>query len=120
MYVLVVDDDKDLREALRDVLMLEGCEAVCVEDGGEALRLLRAGKRPGLILLDLIMPVMDGWAFRRAMLRDPALAGIPVAVMTAASAQRASGLGAVTVLQKPLELDTVIDLVQSHCARNRG
>jgi CheY-like chemotaxis protein len=115
-HVLVVEDDQDLRDALRDALVLEGYRVVGVANGAEALRHLEAGSRPCLILLDLMMPVMDGWEFRRNVLANPTLADIPVVVMTAAGAQRAAGVAADRVLEKPLEMDTVVDVVQTHCS----
>jgi CheY-like chemotaxis protein len=81
--VLVVDDDQPLREAVVEALEEEGLAVSCCAHGLAALSALRAGLRPDVILLDLMMPVMDGWAFREEQLRDPALASIPVVVLTA-------------------------------------
>ena len=114
-HVLVVEDDQDLRDALRDALALEGYRVVGAANGADALRHLESGSRPCLILLDLMMPVMDGWEFRRVVLGNPTLADIPVVVMTAAGARRAEGIAATQVLEKPLEMDTVVDIVQTHC-----
>jgi CheY-like chemotaxis protein len=114
-HILIVEDDTDVREALCDALMLEGYDVVSVENGAEALRYLHTGARPCLILLDLMMPVMDGWTFRETMLTDPTLSGIPVVVMTAAGPQRAATVQANLVLHKPLRIDTVVDVVQEHC-----
>ena len=115
-YILIVEDDRPLREALTEALTLEGYDVVAVENGEVALRHLRVSTRPCVILLDLMMPVMDGWTFRRAMLGDPALADIPVVVMTAtAAAQRASTGADDLVLRKPLHMNAVVDVVQVHC-----
>ena len=76
--ILVVDDDPDIRDSLREVLEDEGYGTSCVANGREALDFLRSGKRPCVILLDLMMPVMDGWQFLEEQKRDPALAAIPV------------------------------------------
>jgi CheY-like chemotaxis protein len=114
-YILVVEDDRDLREILSDALELEGYETVCVEHGEAALRHLYTGARPCVILLDLMMPVMDGWTFRREILKDQSLADIPVVVMTAAGADRAQTIPSNRVLYKPLEMDAVVDAVQEHC-----
>jgi CheY-like chemotaxis protein len=113
-HILVVEDDRDLRESLSDALRLEGYEVVGVEHGEAALRHLGSGARPRVILLDLMMPVMDGWTFREKMLKDQALAGIPVVVMTAASAARARAVLSNAILFKPLQMDTVIEVVQEH------
>jgi CheY-like chemotaxis protein len=114
-HILVVEDDKDLRESLSDALRLEGYEVVSVEHGEAALRHLGTGARPCVILLDLMMPVMDGWTFRSAILKDQGLATIPVVVMTAANLARAKAVAADALLFKPLEMDTVVDAVHEHC-----
>src|SRR5574340_1100683 len=83
--VLLVEDDAAIRDALRELLEAEGFVVQGAANGREALARLRAGgHRPRLILLDLMMPVMDGWEFRQAQRGDPALARIPVVVLTAA------------------------------------
>ena len=69
-YVMVVDDDDEIREALSDVLTDEGYEVVGARDGQQALQFLREGRRPHAILLDLWMPVMDGWQLRHELLSD--------------------------------------------------
>ena len=82
--VMVVEDDAAIRDLVIEVLAHEGFEAVGARNGEEALRRLRGGElHPSLILLDLMMPVMNGWQFREQQLRDPALAGIPVVVTSA-------------------------------------
>ena len=114
-HILVVEDDKDLRDSLCDALRLEGYDVVAAEHGEAAMHHLNAGARPCVILLDLMMPVMDGWAFHRELSKDQALASIPVVVMTAATPARAAAIDADTVLYKPLQMDTVVDVVQAHC-----
>ena|SRR5258708_17769502 len=115
-YILVVEDDRDLRETLLDALALEGYAAEGAEHGAAALRHLRAAAAPPcLILLDLMMPVMDGWTFRKALLDDPALSRIPVVVMTAAGKQGMPIPPAELVLHKPLHLDRVVEVLQDHC-----
>jgi CheY-like chemotaxis protein len=114
-HILLVEDDKDLRESLGEALRFEGYEVVCVEHGEAALRYLGTGARPCVILLDLMMPVMDGWTFREQMLKDPALAPIPVVVMTAASTARARLVVSNAILFKPLRMDSVVEAVQAHC-----
>lgn len=114
-HILVVEDDKDLRDTLCEALALEGYAVTGVEHGAAALRHLKTGARPCLILLDLMMPVMDGWTFRQTMLSDPQLASIPVVVITAAGQQRASAVSAERVLEKPLFMDAVVDVVRQHC-----
>jgi CheY-like chemotaxis protein len=112
--VLVVDDDRDIRGTLGDVLKDEGYATAAASDGREALRLLRGGLRPCVIFLDLSMPGMDGWDFRATQMTDPALNSIPVVVMTAAGFRAEtiqSQLAGVEFLRKPLLLDEVLTAV---------
>jgi CheY-like chemotaxis protein len=103
--VLVVDDDADIRDLLADALEAEGYAAVSARHGAEALERIRQ-LRPDLIVLDLMMPVMDGRSFLAAKNRDPALSGIPVIAMTAATWNGVEG--AVTLLKKPFDLDAFL------------
>jgi len=115
--ILVVEDDPDVRDALTTILETEGYHVVKACDGQEALGQLRAST-PSLILLDLYMPVMNGWAFRAEQLRDPKLASIPVVVVSADSmvAKRAADLGAAGYVGKPIDFDRLLSLVATHCA----
>jgi CheY-like chemotaxis protein len=81
--VLIVDDNANTREALEAVLSVKGFSAVAAADGREALDYLRGGGTASLIILDLCMPGMDGYAFRAAQMADPLLARIPVVIFTA-------------------------------------
>jgi CheY-like chemotaxis protein len=110
--VVVVDDDVDLRETLGELLVEEGYEARCFENGRAALEYLRAGGDPRLILLDLMMPEMNGWQFREEQLRDAKLADIPVVVMTASRSLDASPISASEILFKPIGLDDLIRAVE--------
>jgi CheY-like chemotaxis protein len=113
--VLVVDDDPDIRESMCEILKDEGLEPVCVENGRVALEYLRAGGHPSVILLDLMMPVMDGWTFLDQKDADPDLAEIPVAVISAFAERSAPArLPRDHVLQKPLELDAVLGVIHQH------
>jgi CheY-like chemotaxis protein len=107
--VMVVEDDALIREMIIQVLACEGLEAVGARDGEEALRHLRQDHlHPALILLDLMMPVMDGWQFRAEQLKDPALAEIPVVVMSALDSDDVPAEGRVS---KPFELEALLDAV---------
>jgi CheY-like chemotaxis protein len=117
-HILVVDDDDTVREALCDALELEGYRAVGMPHGAAAMQHLRTGARPCLILLDLMMPVMDGRTFRQTMLADESLTDIPIIIITAAGGQAAADLPASRILPKPLHMDSVIDVVQEHCRPN--
>jgi serine/threonine-protein kinase RsbW len=119
--ILVVEDDGATREALALVLEADGHQATRAANGHEALELLRQGPLPDLILLDLMMPVLDGWQFRRRQQDDTALAPIPVVVLSAAAdlARRAGPLGAVALLQKPVEPDRLLGAIRPFVARQR-
>ena len=117
--VLVVDDDADIRRILREVLEDEGYAVATAGDGREALDQLRAlPAPPSLILLDLMMPVMDGWQFRDVQAKDAALGGIPVIVLSADAAvqTKASSLGVAGHLKKPVQLEALLQAIQTHCA----
>ena len=121
--VLIVEDDRATRDMLQMLLAGQGFHAVSAEDGLEALHVLRAVRRrapevPCLILLDLKMPRLGGGEFRRAQLGDPALADVPVAVMSGAPdvEQRAQALGAVATIVKPIDCEVLLDVVRRYCA----
>jgi CheY-like chemotaxis protein len=97
--VLLVEDDALTRGAMRMVLEWEGYRVVCAANGQEALDLLRRGERPSLILLDIAMPVLDGRQFRQEQEKDPALADIPVVVVSGAAI--AASVEAAAHVQKP-------------------
>jgi CheY-like chemotaxis protein len=112
--VLVVDDDHDLRESVMELLEDHGYRAVGAVDGREALYLLHtAPAKPNVILLDLMMPVMDGLRFREEQLGDPEIAPIPVIVMTAHSRSPAPLLHASGFLHKPFPAGALLDLLAS-------
>jgi CheY-like chemotaxis protein len=106
--VLVVDDDPDILEALCEILAMEGYRVAQARHGAEALARV-AAERPDLILLDLMMPVMDGAAFAEALRARHPGAGIPVLVISAdASPERAVGLEASAFLAKPFDLEALL------------
>lgn len=118
--ILVVDDNRSLREALVTLLEGRGFGARGVANGREALQTLRGGFDACLILLDMTMPIMDGRKFRAAQQQDPALADIPVVVMAALSdpGETASELGAIGGLAKPIaDVEPLVQLVSEHCPR---
>jgi len=115
--VLIVEDDADLREMMAQLLSLEGFQAAAVANGREALEYLNGSHKPQVILLDLMMPVMDGWEFRRKQQANPALASVPVIVLSALDQARAGNLDATAFLKKPLDFDHLLALVREQCAR---
>ena len=113
--VLVVDDDRDIRDSLIEMLEDHGYPATGAANGAEALEALRTRPRPSLILLDLMMPVMDGRGFREEQLKNPAWADIPVIVISAygnieAQAQEL----AVGFVRKPVASRPLIELVRRY------
>jgi CheY-like chemotaxis protein len=106
--ILVVDDDEETREVLALALELEGYRVERAVDGLDALLALRTGPPPAAIVLDLEMPAMPGAEFRAAQLRDPALAGIPVIVLSSS----ARVVEAQLRLAKPVELDALVRAIR--------
>ena len=119
--ILLVEDDEAVREALAELLSTEGYRVVCARDGREALG-RAAAVRPALIVLDLSMPVMDGWAFRAAQLADPGLAGVPVIVLSAAHGGEgaAAHLAPAAYLAKPVEFERLLTLVHRYVGAPRA
>ena len=115
--VLVVDDCESIREGIVLFLQREGFSAIGASNGAEALQYLESGGRADVILLDLLMPVMDGWTFRRAQLRDPWLADIPVVVMSVLEGRPVTGAYAVEAFRKPTDLKALLKTVGALCAR---
>jgi len=111
--VLIIEDDPDLRDALRELLSGEGYAVTTAADGREGLARMGAPPRPGVILLDLMLPRMDGFEFRVRQLEDPELAGIPVIVFSGGGdvKQKVARLGVVASLMKPLDFEALLDCV---------
>jgi CheY-like chemotaxis protein len=116
MGVLIVDDDAAMREALCDTLELQGHRTSGVSNGREALDHLERSEAPCLILLDMMMPLMNGWEFREAQLKNPRIASIPVVVITAYSKiQNVDRLDAVGYLMKPISPERLLQVVAEWC-----
>ncbi|HEX7622759.1 MAG TPA: response regulator [Anaeromyxobacteraceae bacterium] len=106
MTVMVVEDDRDLRENMSELLEDEGYKPLCAENGLEALYFLRAQQvLPDVILLDLMMPVMSGWQFREQQLQDARLSSIPVIIV---SAMDDRGIHAAAKVPKPFDVDHLL------------
>jgi CheY-like chemotaxis protein len=114
--VLIVDDDPDILDMMGLLLENAGYEVQTALDGARALDRLGDGVRPAIILLDLMMPVMDGWSFRDHQRRDPAIARIPVVVLTGDghADDKARALGAEGYLRKPVELAELLAMVERY------
>lgn len=109
--VLIVDDDADIRDTLRDYLEDNGFEVMLAAHGGEALSLLALGK-PCLLLLDLVMPKMDGWELLRRLVAQTPASAFPIYISTSAPEQAPAGY---PLLRKPLELSQLLEVVKRHC-----
>ncbi len=116
--VLVVEDDEDIREAIAQILREEGYEVALAENGQHALELLGEVERPCLLLVDLIMPEMDGWQLLQALSTHDRFATIPVVVMSAMP--HPTRLEGQTVVKKPIDLPIMLQIVREHCCGERG
>jgi CheY-like chemotaxis protein len=118
-HILIVEDDFDVAQSIADVLEAEGYRVSIAGNGQEALEHLRGSEHPALILLDMMMPVMDGWRFREAQQRIPEVASIPVVTVTADGDARgkAAAIGAAGHLGKPVTMDALLDEVERLCGR---
>jgi CheY-like chemotaxis protein len=112
--IMVVDDHEDARELLSMVLSLEGYDPITAENGLVALHLARQD-RPCLILLDIMMPVLDGLGFRKAQLGDPEIASIPVVCLSAITNQAVKDQLEAECLSKPVDIEQLLGLVRRHC-----
>jgi signal transduction histidine kinase len=110
--ILVVEDDSDIQSTLASVLGEEGYEVSAARDGAQALARLEEGGATDLILLDLRMPVMDGWAFRTLQRQDSRLAAIPVVAMSADGSPIATAVSAQAFVRKPLDLTQLLATIE--------
>jgi CheY-like chemotaxis protein len=112
--ILLIEDDTDVREVLSLLLSDQGYDVACAEDGQEALTYLHAGLKPSIILLDLMMPGMNGYEFRDRQRREPAIASIPVIILSASGnvAQRTKGLDVAVALEKPVAFEKLCKAIE--------
>lgn len=112
--ILLIEDDQDINEAIELVLKEEGLKVKCTFNGQEALDYLKSvSVKPGLILLDIMMPQMNGYEFRQAQLKNASLAEIPTVVLSAAGKyEDIDQLHFKECLKKPIDLDTLIEVVK--------
>ena len=120
---MVVEDDADVREAISEVLSDCDYKPLHAANGAEALQRLRtAAVRPCVILLDMMMPTMDGWQFRAAQKSDPSVSDIPVVVLSAHAngSEAAAKMDAVAYLAKPVSLEKLVTVVERFCVVEQG
>ena len=115
--ILIVDDNRDLRDGLRILLAREGYEVQTAANGAEALTKLYGGFRPCLIVLDLMMPTMNGFEFRQQQLADPSLADIPVIAYSGITDPNETGqqLRAAAYLHKPIGPEKIATAIRALC-----
>ena len=114
-WVLIVDDDEDIRDTIRSLLQLRGYAVDTAADGRVGLERMRAADPPALVILDYMMPGMNGEEFREAQLRDPELARVPVVLLTGAGDVGRAAHVDVERMAKPIELQLLFDTVARYC-----
>jgi two-component system chemotaxis response regulator CheY len=115
--ILIIEDDAAIRDTLAEILEYEGFGVVATASGEEALQRLQEGLEPGLILLDLMMPGINGWGVAGQLRRLPALASVPVVVVSGVHdiEQQAASLGVQGCLDKPVEVERLLEIIQRFC-----
>lgn len=113
--ILVVDDDDGIREALKVALEYEGYTVSTAENGQIALDLINTGYTPCLIVLDLMMPVMDGWTFSAKLSEDSQFSNIPIVVVSAMGDQ-AQNIQAKSIFKKPVNLKNLFEAIKQWCS----
>ena len=112
--VLIVEDDEDIRDAYRSILELEGFDVACAENGKVALELLSTMDKPCCVLLDMMMPIMNGQQFLENIVSRSDILPLPIVVVSA-NATGSSTLGAQKWLKKPVDMDDLINVVHKYC-----
>lgn len=115
LRVLIVEDDQGIRDSIKEFLEIEGYEALAATNGREALDTLTHKPLPSIILLDLMMPAMNGWEFIEAKNSIDAFADIPVIVISAAGKEVDKPKGIQDFMRKPVDLFALFNLIQTYC-----
>src|SRR4051812_44004646 len=116
--ILVVEDDNDIRQSLVEILQEEGYTVLSALNGKEGLEVLKkAEPLPGLVILDIMMPVLDGYGFRLEQMKSPRLASVPTALFSANGRldEKARKVGVTEFLKKPIDLNKLFDLANKYC-----
>jgi CheY-like chemotaxis protein len=114
--VFVIDDEHDIRETLKESIEDIGFDVATASNGQEGLEQVSKIPNLGLILLDLMMPIMNGWQFMKALQADPEHAKIPVVIVTALGDQVTDGLNAKIMIRKPIDLTGLLETVEYYCS----
>ena len=114
--ILIVEDDADISEILKFAIEMEGYTVCTAANGKEGLEVLSKIEAPCLILLDLMMPIMDGWAFAEALEKDPTLNSIPFVVVTAFAESAINIKKARAIIKKPVDLELLSSTIKKICA----
>jgi CheY-like chemotaxis protein len=114
--VAIIEDDREFRDMLRDLLEEEQYRVVALSNGAEALETLRGDTLPNVILLDVSMPVMDGFDFLRFRNDDPQLSTVPVVLVTNAKPHERPTIGVNDVVRKPIDIDEILFAIKRYCA----
>jgi CheY-like chemotaxis protein len=116
--ILIIEDDPDIRDTMAQILDEEGYRTFTASSGLDALQQLQDGLRPHLILLDLMMPIMDGWQFREEQEKNPAIAAIPVVLISAAGqiGRDVPRITRGTYIRKPISFEVLLSTVEKFCA----
>ena len=112
--ILIVDDEADIRDSLEEFFVDEGYAVTTAADGAQGLAKLETGELPCVVILDLLMPVIDGNQMYARMQADPRLSRVPVIVSTSDPRRAPSG---VLTLKKPVDLERLLSAVQRHCPK---
>ena len=113
--ILIVEDERESRESLTELLELEGFNVVAATNGLEAWEYLHNSEQPCVIVLDVTMPVMDGRQFRQLQLKDHALAKIPTVVLSALSIAATADLAAIRAFRKPVNFEDLVTVLRDNC-----
>lgn len=113
--VAIVEDDAEFRNMLRELLEEEQYQVIAVGNGAEALSALRTERVPNVILLDVSMPVMDGFDFLRYRNDDPRLSAVPVVLVTNAKPHERPTIGVNDVVRKPIDIDEILFAIKRYC-----
>jgi len=114
--VAIIEDDTEFRDMLRELLEEEKYRVVALSNGAEALETLRGDTLPNVILLDVSMPVMDGFDFLRFRNDDPQLAAVPVVLVTNAKPHERPTIGVNDVVRKPIDIDEILFAIKRYCS----